>query len=249
MTAVYPTDIMTDTVKAERADAPRAPAGRKSQQRVQDILRAGRDVFAEKGYEHATAAEIAQRVGVSEATVFSYFRGKRELCARVIADWYDEIIAAFELGMPQDAPVQQQFAFIVRTHLRLMLVNGTGLCALVLSEGRAKQHALSDELTALQRRYTAPLMDVLASGQAAGQVRTDMPLSLLRSMVFGPMEHVLWDAILGHRKLDTETTAAQLIDMLWAAVQPPAPDQAALVRFRNEVAEAVRRLEGNGKRA
>ena len=113
-------DTMTDTVKAYRADAPRAPAGRKSQQRVQDILRAGREVFAEKGYEHATAAEIAQRVGVSEATVFSYFRGKRELCARVIADWYDEIIAAFEHGMPQDASVQQQFAFIVRTHLRLM---------------------------------------------------------------------------------------------------------------------------------
>ena len=141
-------DTMTATVKADRADTSRAPAGRKSQQRVQDILRAGREVFAEKGYEHATAAEIAQRVGVSEATVFSYFRGKRELCARVIADWYDENIAAFEAGMPQDASVQQQFAFIVRTHLRLMLVNGTGLCALVLSEGRAKQHALSDELTA-----------------------------------------------------------------------------------------------------
>ncbi|TGN97656.1 MULTISPECIES: TetR/AcrR family transcriptional regulator [unclassified Burkholderia] len=242
-------DTMTATAKADRAEPSRAPAGRKSQQRVQDILRAGREVFAEKGYEHATAAEIAQRVGVSEATVFSYFRGKRELCARVIADWYDEIIAAFELGMPQDAPVQQQFAFIVRTHLRLMLVNGTGLCALVLSEGRAKQHALSDELTALQRRYTAPLMDVLARGQAAGQVRRDMPLSLLRSMVFGPIEHVLWDAILGHRKLDTETTATQLIDMLWAAVQPPAPEQAALVRFRNEVAEAVLRLEGEASRA
>lgn len=241
-------DTMTAPAKADRAEPSRAPAGRKSQQRVQDILRAGRDVFAEKGYEHATAAEIAQRVGVSEATVFSYFRGKRELCARVIADWYDEIIAAFELGMPLEAPVQQQFAFIVRTHLRLMLVNGTGLCALVLSEGRAKQHALSDELTALQRRYTAPLMDVLARGQAAGQVRRDMPLSLLRSMVFGPIEHVLWDAILGHRKLDTETTATQLIDMLWAAVQPPAPEQAALVRFRNEVAEAVRRLEGDASR-
>ncbi|MBN3747584.1 MULTISPECIES: TetR/AcrR family transcriptional regulator [unclassified Burkholderia] len=241
-------DTMTATVKADRADPSRAPAGRKSQQRVQDILRAGREVFAEKGYEHATAAEIAQRVGVSEATVFSYFRGKRELCARVIADWYDENIAAFEAGMPQDASVRQQFAFIVRTHLRLMLVNGTGLCALVLSEGRAKQHALSDELTALQRRYTAPLMDVLARGQAAGQVRTDLPLSLLRSMVFGPIEHVLWDAILGHRKLDTETTATQLVDMLWAAVQPPAPEQAALVRFRNEVAEAVRRLEGDSTR-
>jgi AcrR family transcriptional regulator len=235
--------MTTDTLKPEHADAPRAPAGSKSRQRVQDILRAGRDVFAEKGYEHATAAEIAQRVGVSEATVFSYFRGKRELCARVIADWYDEIIAAFEHGMPRDASVHQQFAFIVRTHLRLMLVNGTGLCALVLSEGRAKQHALSDELTALQRRYTAPLMDVLARGQASGQIRTDMPLSLLRSLVFGPIEHVLWDAILGRRKLDTDTSTEQLIDMLWGALQPPAPDSAALARFRSEVADAMRRVD------
>ncbi len=105
-------------------------------QRVKEILQAGRDVFSEKGYERATTAEIAQRVGISEATVFSYFRGKRELCARVIGDWYDEIIAAVVTGLPPEGTVRQQFAFIVRTHLRLMLVHGTGLCALVLSEGR-----------------------------------------------------------------------------------------------------------------
>ena len=45
-----------------------------------------------------------------------------------------------------------------------------------------------------------------------------------------------------------DLTATQLVDMLWAAVQPPAPEQAALVRFRNEVAEAVRRLEGESTR-
>ncbi|AOK32117.1 TetR family transcriptional regulator [Burkholderia singularis] len=234
---------MSTPAKTDRPSTPRAPTGPKSQQRVQDILRAGRAVFAEKGYEHATAAEIAHRVGVSEATVFNYFRGKRELCARVIADWYDEIIDAFETGMPRDASVRQQFAFIVRTHLRLMLVHGTGLCALVLSEGRAKQHALADELSALQRRYTAPLMDVLARGQANGQVRADVPLSLLRSLVFGPMEHVLWDATLGHRKLDIDATAQQLTDLLWAALQPPEPQREALARFRSDVADAMRRLD------
>ncbi|OOV78742.1 TetR family transcriptional regulator, partial [Oceanospirillum linum] len=134
----------------------------------------------------ATTAEIAQRLGVSEATVFSYFRGKRELCARVIADWYDEIIAAIETGLPREGTPRQQFAFILRTHLRLMLVHGTGMCSLVLSEGRAKHHELSAELTALQRRYTAPLMRVLAQAQQTGQIRTDLPLRLMRSMVFGP---------------------------------------------------------------
>ncbi|MEA3119594.1 MAG: hypothetical protein QOI13_2864 [Paraburkholderia sp.] len=232
-----------DELKAEANVTRRQPGGRKSQQRVKDILQTGREVFSEKGYEHATTAEIAQRLGISEATVFSYFRGKRELCARVIADWYDEIIAAVETGLPRDGSIRQQFAYIVRTHLRLMLVHGTGLCSLVLSEGRAKQHALSDELTALQRRYTAPLMRVLAQGQQKGQIRIDVPLRLMRSMVFGPMEHVLWDATLAHRNTDIDTTSERLVELLWTTLQPPAPERAALVRLKDEVAEAMRRFE------
>ncbi|WP_250493593.1 TetR/AcrR family transcriptional regulator [Caballeronia sp. GAWG1-1] len=224
----------------------RTPSGVKSQQRVREILQAGREVFAEKGYDGATSAEIAQRAGISEATVFSYFSGKRELCARVIADWYDEIIDAFETGMPRDGSVSQQFAFIVRTHLRLMLMNGTGLCALVLSEGRTRQHDLSDTLTELQRRYTAPLMDVLARGQTLGHVRGDVPLRLLRSLVFGPMEHVLWDATLAKRRLSQtqiETTANELVEVLWAALQPADAKTAALAQFRQDVEDASRRYE------
>ncbi|TAM51163.1 MAG: TetR/AcrR family transcriptional regulator [Paraburkholderia sp.] len=229
--------------KAEAGGARRQPAGRKSQQRVKDILQAGREVFSEKGYERATTAEIAQRLGVSEATVFSYFRGKRELCARVIADWYDEIIAAIETGLPRESGPRQQFAFIVRTHLRLMLVHGTGMCSLVLSEGRAKHHELSAELTALQRRYTAPLMRVLAQAQQAGQIRTDVPLRLMRSMVFGPMEHVLWDATLGQRTPDIDATAERLVDVLWTALQPPAPAVASLLRLKDDLSEAMRRYQ------
>ncbi|HLX02795.1 MAG TPA: TetR/AcrR family transcriptional regulator [Trinickia sp.] len=234
---------MTPETRAEPPGVRRQPAGRKSQQRVKEILQAGREVFSEKGYDGATTAEIAQRLGISEATVFSYFRGKRELCGRVIADWYDEIIAAIETGLPRESGTRQQFAFIIRTHLRLMLLNGTGLCALVLSEGRTKHHALSDELTELQRRYTAPLMRVLAHGQEIGHIRADVPLRLLRSMVFGPMEHVLWDATLANRRTDIEATADRLVDVLWAALQPPQAELAALVQLKNDVDEAKRRYE------
>src|SRR6201989_2076904 len=98
---------MTAATNTELPAPRRHPGGRKSQQRVKEILQAGRDVFSEKGYERATTAEIAQRLGISEATVFSYFHGKRELCARVIGDWYDEIIEAIESGLPRDGSVRQ----------------------------------------------------------------------------------------------------------------------------------------------
>ena len=117
----------------------RSPVGAKAEQRVRDILRESRVVFAERGYERATTTEIAQRLGISEATVFTYFRGKRELCMRVIGDWYDEIIDAIESGLPRGRPIRDQLEFVVHTHLRLFLIQGTGLCELVLSEGRKRE--------------------------------------------------------------------------------------------------------------
>ncbi len=89
-------------------------------------------------------------------------------------------------------------------------------------------------------------MDVLARGQVLGHVRNDVPLRRLRSLVFGPMEHVLWDATLARRRLSQtqiETTANKLVDVLWAALQPPDAKLAALTQFRQDVEEASRRYE------
>lgn len=214
----------------------RAPVSAKAEQRVRDILRVGREVFAESGYEHTTTTEIAQRLGISEATVFTYFRGKRELCMRVIGDWYDEIIDAIEQGLPRDRSVREQLEFVVHTHLRLFLIQGTGLCALVLSEGRSKgMEELGEAFAQLQRRYTAPLMDLLARGQAAGEVRDDIPLRMLRSLVFGPMEHILWEAVITQRKIDIEASARDLVALLWPALQAPDRELQALRKLRSEL--------------
>lgn len=217
----------------------RAPTGPKAEQRVRDILRVGREVFAERGYERATTTEVAQRLGVSEATVFTYFRSKRELCMRVVQDWYDEIIEAIDAGLPRSAPVREQLEFIVLTHLRLFLIQGTGLCALVLSEGRTKGQDLGEGFVELQRRYTAPLMELLARGQQAGEVRQDIPLRLLRSLVFGPMEHMLWEVVITGRQLDVEASARDLVALLWPALQAPDEELQRLRRLRERLHDAL----------
>jgi hypothetical protein len=89
-------------------------------------------------------------------------------------------------------------------------------------------------------------MNVLARGQELGHVRADLSLRLMRSLVFGPMEHVLWDATLAKRRLSQtqiDNTANELVDVLWAALQPPEANAAALAQFRQDVEEASRRYE------
>ena len=243
--------MTTATPTAQR----RSPAGPKAEQRVRDILRVGREVFAERGYERATTTEIAQRLGISEATVFTYFRGKRELCMRVIQDWYDEIIDAIEAGLPRDQPVRAQLEFVVLTHLRLFLIQGTGLCELVLSEGRKREAPVTRgegqdfgaAFVDLQRRYTAPLMDLLARGQAQGEVRQDIPLRLLRSLVFGPMEHMLWEVIIAGRQIQVDTAARDLVSLLWPALQAPDQELKALRRMKARVAQVLAEAGDEGE--
>ena len=221
----------------------RLPARAKSEQRVRDILRVGREVFAEHGYEHATTTEIARRLGVSEATVFTYFSGKRELCVRVVGDWYDEITASLAGAIDPAAPLQEQFRSFVHTHLQLFLVQGTGLCTLVLSEGRARnrvgENALGEVLADLQRRYTAPLMELLARGRAAGELREDISLSLMRSLVLGPMEHLLWELVGSHKAVSVEAAAEDLTALIWPALCRPGRELQQLRGLRATLTRAL----------
>ena len=228
--------------------ARQTPKSTKSQLRLKDLLSAAQTVFTLQGYQRATMAQIAETAGVSEATVFTYFASKRELCMQVITRWYDEISRDLERDVPRLHGVHAKLHHVVRAHLVTLLADGSGMCALVLGEGRATgacEPELAQVIAECKRRYTAPLMDALADAQAQGQIRQDMPLRLLRELVYGSMEHVLWDAITSAKRPCIDTTAIQLTELIWSALVPREAALAsltALSRFRDEVQGALSRL-------
>lgn len=227
------------TASLQRATPRRA----KTQERLRELLKAARQVFAEQGYRNATILQIAQVAGVSEATVFTYFPGKRELCMVVIKDWYDEISSVLEAEVPRLHGLHAKLAHVIRAHLHTLLADGSGMCALVLGEGRAAEPELARVIAECKRRYTAPLMDTLSQAQKAGDIRQDVPLGLLRDLIYGAMEHVLWDAINKARRPRIDTTAQQLTSLIWGALMPRDASAQALAQFRCEVAQALRRLD------
>ena len=68
-----------------------------------------------------------------------------------------------------------------------------------------------------------------------------MPLRLLRSMVLGPMEHILWEVIAQDKPTDIDAVSTDLVALLWSAVQAPGEELAALRRLRADVADALER--------
>jgi AcrR family transcriptional regulator len=234
---------MNAMIKLVNLQERRADLTPKSQKRVEAVLDAARKVFSEFGYEKATTLEIARRLDISEATVFTYFGSKRELCMQVISNWYDEMGRELETELPRTHGTRSQLGYIVHKHLDVLIRDGRGLCALVLTEGRSLDIGFAELLTNLQRRYTAPLMDVLSMAQKSGEIRSDISLRRMRNMVYGSMEHILWESIISGHMPNLETTEHEVMELLWAAFAPPMPNLDALRQLHVEVAGALHRFE------
>ena len=66
----------------------------------------------------------------------------------------------------------------------------------------------------LNRRYTQLLVDVIEAGIAGGEFRADLPAPLLRSLVYGGIEHHSWNYVCGRGALDIDSLAEQLTSLV-----------------------------------
>jgi AcrR family transcriptional regulator len=63
------------------------------------------ELFAERGFEQVTVAEIAERAGLTERTFFRYFADKREVLFAGAAAFQDMFVSAVEQAPASAAPI------------------------------------------------------------------------------------------------------------------------------------------------
>jgi AcrR family transcriptional regulator len=69
---------------------------RKKQRTRETIERVALELFAERGYDQTTLAEVAEAADVSPRTIFSYFRSKEDILFCTESDSLDVMVEALE---------------------------------------------------------------------------------------------------------------------------------------------------------
>jgi AcrR family transcriptional regulator len=187
----------------------------KGAERREQIIQTATDVFATEGFEGTALKRVAELVGVKEATLFHYFRGKQELLTAVLAERDRRSLAstnAEEAGLP----------LMVRSAERNRHEPGlTTLYAVASATANDPGH---DSHRYFEERF-AEVVDVLATDikrrQEAGEARADLPAGDLARLVVAVSDglQLQW---LYNKDVDVAKGLTQVIDVL---LKPPARPQ------------------------
>ena len=183
------------------------------QRRAAEILAAAQACFLEKGFNGTAVSEIAQRANVAEGLVFSYYATKRDLLHAVLAGMYEPLIQEMEEGYHRLRGLRTRLRFIIWRHLRVFL-EMPRMSRLVLHEVRSGPEYFTSGLHDMLVRYTRPLVDTLNDAIADGELAGKLQVEMIRSAVYGTIEHLMWPVLFSPRAIDLEATTEQLTELM-----------------------------------
>jgi len=242
--------------RPRRARGPRRGAGgesgsrrsrrRPGPERTREIAAAARAVFSERGYERASMAEIAARVGVVEGALYKHFASKRELLFAVMRGFYASLIASLREGLEGVRGARNRLRFVIWSQLRAF-TEEPGLCRVVISEIRPLDDYEQSVVRELNRELTGLALRVLQEGARTGELRPEVPPQVVRDVIYGGIEHLAWNSVIGRRPLDVERAADALTDLvLHGVAAAPIEEAGGVARLEARLDRLEALLEARG---
>ena len=190
------------------------------QRRASEILATAREVFLERGFQGTAVSEIAARAGIVEGLVFSYFPTKRDLLHAVLAEMYEPLIRDVSEGFERLQGLRARLRFIIWRHIRVY-AETPGLARLVLHEVRTGPEYATSGLHDLQVRYTQFVQRALEDAVKDGELANGVDVEMVRSMLYGGLEHLMWPILFGKQRVDVERVADHYTQLMLEGLQPP----------------------------
>lgn len=196
----------------------------RTQETASSILRAAREVFAEKGFGGARVDEIARRAGVNKATIYYHIGDKRSLYEAAIHNVVSRTRQLMQEGTEHEGSPKDKLAVIIRTFAKVVDENphvGPLMLREIASGGKHLPAAVLSDIAGIIGLLTG----ITEEGRKLGQFSEINPF-LLYIMIVGMI--ILFKTSAPLRKRSVETLGA-VVDTNDAVAGPVADSIERLV--------------------
>ena len=157
-------------------------------QAVRDqVLRTAADLFRERGYRATTLDDIVARLGMSKASLYTYFHAKEEMLAAISRQTIAAFTRELSLVLRSDLGPEDKLRRVVRDHVRFVIANRSFLTVFFSEEANLPPR-LARALAAQKDRYDKGVESIVIDGARRGVFRDVPP----RLVVFGLLGMLNW---------------------------------------------------------
>ena len=181
-------DKATKKMPARAAGAGRAPY-KKSEGTRRRILDAAAYLFRRKGYAATSLRDIAGRSHMISGSIYYHFGSKEEILDAVLQEGISALHSAVKKAvdaLPASSTPRERIEVAVHAHLKALLGQGDYIRANATEFERA-QKAIRNRNLELRHSYAAYWRAMFDEARAAGQIRGDVDLRLLRLFLLGAL--------------------------------------------------------------
>ncbi len=181
------------------------------------LIAAGREMLTEEGVAELDLRKVARRVGVSRTAPYRHFADKRALLAAIAEDGFRDLTAAVQQTLAEaDPSARTRLTRLVTAYLQFGLAHPARMREMF--SGLTIDRMAYPDLYAASKAAFAPLLQVIADGQARGELRA-MDIEAAAIVCWSQM-HGLTMLLLEQQIPDaSEQVVASLIqsciDLLW----------------------------------
>ena len=175
--------------KRKSKTARRAPASATRQRRRAEIIDAAAHIFARRGFHGASTQDIADVLGVRQASLYYYFPSKEValemVCARGVEGFVEAAISVTETP----GTAAQKLAGLIQSHLN-PLRDRRDYVNVFLNERRHLPTESRRRIGRHSRAVEKIFQDVLRAGVEDGEFRTDLDTRLAALAILGMVNAV-----------------------------------------------------------
>jgi TetR/AcrR family fatty acid metabolism transcriptional regulator len=186
------------------------PVGRWGE-REQGIIEVATQLYLQGGYENVTMAAVASAAGLSEGTLYNYFRDKQDLQLRVSLTAFAGHTQAAERAVAESRSLREGLERLIAIELGL-LIKAKELFLVWLREMRTPSGYAQSEARTMLRRFSSQLIHLFKKWDVEPDPALGLNLPIARDIVFGSLEHIVWTARVQRREdqIDVEKLSRDL---------------------------------------
>jgi TetR/AcrR family fatty acid metabolism transcriptional regulator len=177
-----------------------------------------RVLLREKDFNAITTAEIAKNAGVTEALIYKYFKDKRDLLYQVLAEYMERYIVQAHHELNGIKGAFNKLRKTIWTHINVYATDRV-FAKILMLEVRSFSDYYTSEPYRLVKEYSVLLSDIIEEGIANGEIRDDVPPSLMCQVILGGIEHVCLTRVIFSREIQPDAMTDDLTRIIFRGIE------------------------------